>query len=473
MKISTFIPISLLAISSFAVAEDFGKGLEASLAAKSKILFGVDATLAESAPKSVEEGFRTPDAKSEQLLSLAKGLKAEIVTRDIANHADMIAFYPLKNPTHMIVCIEGDREELVGGKLNPGVQRVAMADGKVETIVRGTASCDGIRTTPWNTVLFTEEADDGGAYEILNPLAASDVVITDRAKGETTDSIQLRKHLALPIMAWEGLTVLRSGTVYAGDELRPGTSYPNTDGGAMFKFIPARPMQAAAIASLDDSPLNAGRLYAMQVSCQPTAQFGQGCEIGDASWVPVNANSARVSADVAGATGYYRPEDLHEDVTYNGEGVKFCWTNTGNSKAGNFGEVLCAIDKLPDVADGKMNTRVWRFIAGNKNMNQPDNLEINPKTGLIYVVEDNPNGDIWACLPDGADVDDMTDGCVRVLSVADSSAEPTGFIFAPDGETAYLNIQHSNDAAMAKFDGYNTDDLIKITGFGPVELALR
>jgi Bacterial protein of unknown function (DUF839) len=471
MKHSILIPISLLALTSAGFAGDIGKDIEALLFSRSKLVFGVDAPLAGSAPKSLEEGFRTPDKTADQLFSLAKGLKAEFVTRDIANHADMIAFYPLQNPTHLIVCIEGDRQELEGGKLNPGVQRVSMVDGKVETIIRGTDSCDGIRTTPWNTILFTEEADDGGAYEILNPLVASEIAITDRAKGETTDTVQVRKHSALPLMAWEGLTILPSGTVYAGDELRPGTSYPNTDGGAMFKFIPAKPISAVAIASLDESPFNAGNTFALQVSCQPTAQFGQGCEVGDSRWLPVKAATARVSADVAGATGYYRPEDLHQDVTFNGEGVKFCWTNTGNAKIGNYGEVLCAVDKQPDVADGSMSTRVWRFAIGNKEMNQPDNLEINPKTGLVYVIEDNPNGDIWSCLPDGADADEMTDGCVRVLSVSDTSAEPTGFIFAPDGETAYLNIQHSNDKGMAKVNGYDTDDMIKITGFGPVELA--
>ena len=472
-SVSSLAILLTAATASMAVASDFGGEVQMLLMSKSKLLMGVNSPLESAAPKSVEEGFRTADLKPEAVIQLAGGLKGEFVTREIADSADMIAFYPLNNPTHMIVCIEGDREELEGGKLNPGVQRVSMADGKVETIVRGTNSCDGIRTTPWNTILFTEEADDGGAYELLEPLKATEISITDRAKGETTDTVQVRKHPALPNMAWEGLTILPSGIVYAGDELRPGTSYPNTDGGAIFKFVPSKTMTATSISTLDESPFNAGATHALQVSCQPTAQFGQGCEVGDARWLLVDAAKARVTADVAGATGYYRPEDLHQDMTFKGEGVKFCWTNTGNAKIGNYGEVLCAIDKAPELADGKMSTRVWRFIVGNAEMNQPDNLEIHPKSGLVYVIEDNPNGDIWSCLPDGADVDEMSDGCLRVASVTDSSAEPTGFIFAPDGETAYLNIQHSNDKAMAKIDGYGTDDMIKITGFGPVEFAQR
>lgn len=68
-------------------------------------------------------------------------------------------------------------------------------------------------------------------------------------------------------------------------------------------------------------------------------------------------------------------------------------------------------------------------------------------------------------MPDGADRDLKSDGCVKMLSVKDTTAEPTGFIFDPTGTVAYLSIQHSADAGMPLFDGYPTDDILKITGF--------
>jgi len=76
----------------------------------------------------------------------------------------------------------------------------------------------------------------------------------------------------------------------------------------------------------------------MRVDCREDSsgsfpQYGQGCEIGNAAWVPVSAANARDDADAAGATGYYRPEDLHMDPTFEGEGVRFCWTNTGREVA--------------------------------------------------------------------------------------------------------------------------------------------
>lgn len=57
----------------------------------------------------------------------------------------------------------------------------------------------------------------------------------------------------------------------------------------------------------------------MQVPCVEAdsdsfPQFGQGCEIGNSAWVQVDPAYARISANNRGATGYYRPEDLHFDT---------------------------------------------------------------------------------------------------------------------------------------------------------------
>lgn len=93
-----------------------------------------------------------------------------------------------------------------------------------------------------------------------------------------------------------------------------------------------------------------------------------------------------------------------------------------------------------------------------------DNIEFQPHTDNAYVIEDHDNDDVFACLPDSADRDLKSDGCVKILSVKDSSAEPTGFFFAPDGRTAFVSIQHSNDSLMPKLDDYGTDDILMITG---------
>ncbi len=501
--------------AGFAQAADFGARTEHLLKAHANPLFGVVQPLDESAPATTG-AYRAPGQTAADQVLLAKGLKARYLTRQAANSTDMFAFWPSEAaPTHLIACIEGGRSQLTGDadkttyapgdKFNPSVQRIELASGKVETVLRGMTACDGIRTTPWGTVLATEETDDGAAYEILDPLATSNYTVKDRATGEIVDaagnpdSDEIAKRTALPMIAWEGLDITAAGVVYAGDEERPGSTAdadatsPTTndrDGGALFKFVPDVAANAGVkVASLNESPLVSGKVYAYQASCQAKTsssfpQYGQGCEIGQGAWVQVDTANARVDAHNKGATGYYRPEDGHFDPMYAGDGVRFCWANTGNEGAENYGEVICLVDTKPmgtgtlvaakngftylaDSAEAKgyAVATANRFVEGDTDFNSLDNLAFQPVTGNMYVIEDHNNGDIFACLPDGADRDVKTDGCVKILSVKDSSAEPTGFMFSADGKTAYVSIQHSNDANMPKVDDYATDDVLVITGF--------
>ena len=486
--------IAVMGISiplAYADSKDFGARVEQQLKTNAETLFGVGQPLGASA-SATTGAYRTAAQSAQQQVLVAKGLKVEYVTRGSAHHADMMLLWPNgKHPTHIITAVEEHKPHKIGtlpsgiDKLTPSVQRINLATGKSEVMLRGLASADGIRLTAWGTILVSEESADGSAYEIIDPLHVTNHTVTDRALGTSVDadgkaSNHVVKRSALPTMAWEGMGLLPSGVIFAGDELRPG-SPANADGGAIFKFVPknAHPAAGSPITELTQSPLVAGNVYALQASCvNDNAQFGQGCEIGAGAWIEVSAATARADANSKGATGFYRPEDLEIDPLYRAaahpHAVRFCWTNTGSKDADNYGEVLCAVDNEPlvtRVADSsgaltpKRTITMNRFIEGDTDFNQPDNLAFQPGTGNVYVIEDNPNGDIWACLPDGADRDIKSDGCVKILSVKDSTAEPTGFFFAPDGKTAYVNIQHSDDSNMPKVDDYGTDDLLKITGF--------
>ena len=106
--------------------------------------------------------------------------------------------------------------------------------------------CDGIRTTQWGTVLATEEeTGDGRAYEILDPLTTTGHWIADRATGDIRDAIDsptpsttVVQRQALPTLRWEGLSMLDTGVIYLGDEVRPGDNGLDVDGGAIYKFVP-------------------------------------------------------------------------------------------------------------------------------------------------------------------------------------------------------------------------------------------
>lgn len=143
--------------------------------------------------------------------------------------------------------------------------------------------------------------------------------------------------------------------------------------------------------------------------------------------------------------------------------------------------LVCAIDHAPmainertkgtlvylaDINNAFATTTVSRFIEGNPDFNSFDNLAFQPGTGNLFVVEDHPNGDIWSCLPDGADEDLKSDGCIKVMSVKESVAEPSGLFFSRDGKTAYLSIMDSLDTHMPLHNGWPTDDILIITGFG-------
>ncbi len=471
---------------------DMGVLYEKLLSTSSYLLYGTGRPLTTSAPSTRDAAgaaipYRAPTQSANAQVLLAGGLRAEYVTRGLADSGDMIALWPSEDAaTHLVVCIEGGREEIgtfPDGrvKYNPSVQRVKLSDGAVETLLRGMSGCDGIRRTAHGTILATEEETDGGAYEIYEPLATSEETVVDRATGEVVDasnktSTRIVRRLSLPTIAWEGIAALPSGVVIAGDELRPGTNGADSDGGALFKFIPSRPWTSGAPAAFPDSPYESGRVYALQVSCRDDRQqYGQGCEIGNGGWVEVGATTATADAMRLGATGYYRPEDLHEDPAFvdpaDSDAVRFCWTNTGNELARNYAELVCGVDSAPLEAPRDASNRVRRsvvvnrFVEGDRDFNSMDNFAFQPRTGNHYVIEDHDNGDIFACLPDGADRDIKTDGCVKLVSVRDSSAEPTGFVFSGDGKTAYVVIQHSDDSLMPGADDYPTDDLLKITGF--------
>jgi len=450
-------------------AQDSGRGLEPRLRNQSLERFGFVNPLPASAPPGAA---RRPHQPAGAQLLLAPGLSVEYLTRDAADHTDMLVPYPHERPAHLFSCVEGRREQLSTGKLNPSVQRIDLVTGKVETVLRGMDRCDGIRATPWGTLLVTEETRDGSAYEILDPLRVTEQSVLDRTQGKVTDRRHIAKRPALPRMAWEGIAVLENGVVIAGDELRPGIR--SQPGGAIYKFIPdASRSGRHPIQRLEQSPLTAGRVYALQVSCQQNRQqHSQVCEEGSAVWVVVQADRARESAAERGAIGYYRPEDLELDPGFRDPAhpgaVRFCWANTGNMAADNFGEVLCAVDIAPlTVDDAERTIRVTRFLSGDPEFNSFDNLAFQPGSGNLYILEDHQNGDVIACLPDSSDRGLQSDGCVRVASVKDSSAEPTGLLFSADGSTAYLVIQHSNDAHMPLVNDYPTDDVLKITGFLP------
>ncbi|MFN8633951.1 MAG: DUF839 domain-containing protein [Chloroflexota bacterium] len=452
---ATVVGVGALLTTTVLAAQDFGQFVQSQLAAHGQEQFGVNRPLERSSPNQVTAAQATADPTT--LFTLAGGLRARVVSRGVAApNIDQMALWPDdRNPTHLIACNEQ-------GTGDPGLQRIEIATGAAETIVTGTTECDPVRKTPWGTILFGEEAGggaNGGAlYELIDPLHTTGVTL-NRATGAFsggTGAANLTARPALGRLSFEGLAIYANGLVYYGDEQRPANGTP---GGAYFKFVPTTPRSTSAppIASLSQSPLAAGKVYGLRVGKRAsTPDFGQGTAYGFGQWIDLGAGSnadLRALAVTNKLTGYYRPEDIDIDRVQEAQGrVYFCGNNTGNeSEDQYYGEAICMSDGT--LATATANTavpEVQPFVIGNPSLAMPDNIAYQPRTGNWVIHEDADTGyktphndDLWDCLPDGADDDQLGDGCIRIATLNDLTAEWTGGIFDATGTRFFVSIQHN------------------------------
>ena len=160
----------------------------------------------------------------------------------------------------------------------------------------------------------------------------------------------------------------------------------------------------------------------------------------------------RAAAATFKLTGYYRPEDIDIDQAALAQGhVRWCGNNTGNeAEDHNRGEAICVTDGTLEQALANTATpELQYFVIGNPELAMPDNIAYQPGRGnwIIHEDGDGPevgrNNDIWACLPDGEDDDQLSDGCVRIATLNDLTAESTGGVFDATGKRFFVSIQHN------------------------------
>jgi hypothetical protein len=459
---------AIAAGSTFALTrQDPGADYIHDLSAESQALFGFGHPLA----NGVSGAF---DGPGDQAVELAGGLTARLVSDTVGQNADMIALWPNdRTPTDAIICNEIDGSA-AGSPAT--VQRVHLADGVVTNMISGHISCDPSHRTAWGTIVIGEEVGSTGRlYEIVDPLAVHDVTV-NRAAGTTSDPAHVVARTALGQLAYEGVVLLPDGTTYYGDERRPSNGKA---AGGIFKFVPTHPWAGSGpITGLAQSPLAGGSVSVMRLGIRSNfSDYGQGSNSGAGKWVPLTTPANPVTWDldaaakVAGMTGFYRPEDMDLDPLAWADGrIRACWNNTGNDVASNWGETLCFEDVPAAALPTGRQPVVQPFVVGNPELRMADNIAFQPKTGIMYVLMDastsaeDPkwtNDAIWACLPDGADPDLVSDGCVRVANLRDGEAEFTGIQFMADGKSFLVHLQHRTQ------DGRSvpgTTDEIQVSG---------
>lgn len=276
---------------------------------------------------------------------------------------------------------------------------------------------DGIRWTPWGTILFAEEEleepvvgvqDSGRMYEIVldphDPMRAIDV--KDRPQ------VGRLRH--------EGIDVGSDGAVYVVDEL---------NGGSIFRFVPDR-----------RGDLSSGQLYALKLTGLTSAEqrWNSGHpHTGAFEWVALDRSLAVVNgnaaADAVNATEYGRPEDV-EII-----GQTLYVANTTEDR-------VIAIDLKKMVVEtfvkAGLNVPVENAGSAITGFNNPDNLAQGPD-GRLWIVEDNFASDIWVTDGDN-DGDGMADGVYLFASLKDPGAEGSGIYFGKDPKTLFVNVQHAD-----------------------------
>jgi len=438
---------SATAVGSWSL--NFGLYRDNQLRAHSQQLFGVGKPLEASSTEDI--GGVLAEADPRKLVTLAGGLRVDVLSAQasLGPNVDMMALWPDdSNPTHLILCNEE-------GEAEPGVQRVRLATGAVETIMSGLDSCDPVRRTEWGTILVGEETDDGWVLEIIKPLDTTGVTF-NRATGTAsggTGAANVAGRPAVGHLAFEGLALLPNGVLYYGDENRPLNGTP---GGSYFKFIPTTPWSGSKITDLSQSPLSSGKVYGLRLGKRSSnTDYGQGTNTGQGTWIEVvDANNAnlRAAAATLKLTGYYRPEDAEVDREALSEGhVRFCANNTGNEGQDRlWGEAICVTDgTIEEAVANKAIPEVQHLVIGTPELAMMDNIAFQPGRGnwIIHEDGDGPgvgrNNDLWSCLDDGDDDDYLSDGCVRIGTLNDLTAEWTGGIFDKWGNHFYVSVQHN------------------------------
>jgi Alkaline phosphatase PhoX len=479
---------SVIAIVGVAAAGlDIGQEAQKRIEDRSTPLFGFETPVAQSS--TVSANLADAIADPTELVTFAKGLNVNVVTSGQAAPVldQMVLWPPTGEPTHIIACNEQ-------GATAPAVQRIELATGAAETILTGMTSCDPVKVTPWGTVIVAEEAGASGQMlEIADPLHTTGVQFNRVAHTVSgTDAGNVAVRLSVGTTSFEGIVFTPTGVMYYADENRPSNG---VIGGAYFKFIPTTPWDGSTMietgADLGSSPLVSGTVYGLRVGKrgQPAGStasgndYGQGTETGLGAWINLcsgaacNAFDLRAAASANKLTGYYRPEDAEIDhPSFAAGNVKFCANNTGNEgEDHSWGETICITDgTFAQSLANAVSPEVQFFVIGTSDLAMPDNIAQQPVTNNWVIHEDGDtaatgkNNDLFICLPDGADADGLTDGCVRMATLNDlptndpasanhgEGAEWTGGFFDPTGEHFFVSVQHN-------MTGFGV--ILDITGF--------
>lgn len=409
-----FYAVSIAAVSASVVIADQGKHEgHFKFAPLTESAKGADWNPA--APWKLPKGFAQSVVSDETALNIYDGGRDDWHDMNTVNETGPQAGRYMYR-THEV------RNEPEGG----AVSVVDLKTGETKILAQDNSwtALDGIRWTPWGTLLFAEETTGGRLFEVKldpnDPMKALEVI--DRP--------------AVGRLAHEGIDVDEKGNVYIVDEHRGRTSGCNNIkpcGGGIYKFVPDM-----------YGDLSSGSLYVLGIEASMRRDnTGQGVWLG-----PIDSSHARESGTEFGGVSYQRPEDL-EII---GSSLYVAVTEGPLDEYGNEyyeGRVLAINLETMDVSNFvKPGLNVPVEIgkpgqAGHQTgFDSVDNLAEAPD-GSLVMIEDNVPSDIWFASTKTNKFGASTK-VELFASLTDPGAEGTGIYFSPtDPKTLYVNIQHS------------------------------
>lgn len=367
-----------------------------------------------SAPWKLPEGFTQEVVSDETDLNIYDGGRDDWHDMNTVNETGRMAgrfmyrTHELRYPSNQP---EGGTVSVVD--LETGESKILVQDETYDAL-------DGIRWTPWNTVVFAEEKAGGRFFEI-------------RLNEDMMSAAEVIDHPAVGRLAHEGIDIDSDGNVYVVDEHRGRSSGCNgvtPCGGGVYKFVPD-----------NFGDLSTGSLYVLKV----TGPDGT----GQGEWVgPIDPLTARESGTAAGGQSYQRPEDLEiiDNTLYVAvtEGPR-----DENNREHYEGRVI-SIDlesmKVSNFVKADVNVDVEIGKPGNEGFqtgfDSVDNLAETPD-GKLVMIEDNKPSDIWIASTK-VNKYGASKNVSLFASLTDPSAEGTGIYFSPlDPKTLFVNVQHS------------------------------
>ena len=307
---------------------------------------------------------------------------------------------------------------------NGAVSVIDLETGEAKILVQRAdwEALDGLKWTPWGTLLFAEETLARQGVDPDYPLAEAGLLYEatlDPQDPSTATGVEARP--ALGSLSHEGIGIDSEGNVYVIDEFSAG---------GIYKFVPDR-----------RGDLSEGQLYVLKVD--DTSLVTNPDRVGPAKWIALDRDDVQIDAQAAavsvGGTSYGRPEDV--EIRSN---VMYVAITSENR--------VLAID-----LQGQ-NPVVSNFVkagvnvpGGSSGLANPDNLVFDAH-GNLYVIEDNLPGDIWCAIPDDKNKDGYSDKVVLFASLSTPGSEPTGGYFGKDQHVMYINVQHAstgNDMTIA------------------------